>query len=58
MDDFEEIYTCSCGCQIWSIHEDVMVCWKCSRQYAIYIGIPVKLFNDRAKVRLSESIDA
>ena len=47
----DEVYTCECGNQSWSIHYNYVRCEICEREYKIKIAISPKEFNVTLKRR-------
>lgn len=41
----EEVYTCECGCQKWTIYDDRIECEECCEQYWIKGYIMPREFN-------------
>lgn len=46
----DEVYTCICGGQTWSIHEGFIRCSSCNKQYGITAESPTN-FNESIEKR-------
>ena len=51
----DEVYTCLCGCQEWSIHVDFVRCCCCNKEYKTRTEDPSK-FNESIR-KEDESFD-
>lgn len=43
----DEVYTCICGNQKWSIHEQFIRCTKCKAEYKVELESPMIFNADR-----------
>ena len=48
----DEVYTCLCGCQHWSIHDGFIRCMLCGKDYKHQTY--VKKFNEKIKKQKKE----
>ena len=49
----DEVYTCTCGCQEWSIHDGFVRCLCCHAEYKTENECPSK-FNKEVKEMASK----
>jgi len=51
-----DVYTCSCGNQMWKILEDVVRCTACATEY-VAPHMPVAEFNHMVTLELEEVLE-